>query len=253
MSKKSDASDIHKIRQLEEQVAELEARLREQERLVYLGTHVSELAHNLSSPLSLMLGYTQILNQKSPDRMTASLQRSAEKINNIVQLISKMSQPKSEQFDDDTSVEAIVVDEINIFQLDKFFANEVTTSTRIDTDARAQIAPLLLEQVINNLIKNAIDAVQQSEEKKIDIAVWQESGQVCIEIKDTGHGIAPENLNQVFERKFTTKSTGTGIGLSFCKRTVESSQGKVEIESEIDRGTKITITLPASKTKNQAA
>jgi len=116
----------------------------------------------------------------------------------------------------------------------------------------------LLYQVFMNLLSNAIDAVEekaaQNPEFVAEITIITELCQnnwVIVRIADNGSGISPENLHKIFETFFTTKprGIGTGLGLAIAYQiVVEKHQGKISCESELDRGTEFTITLPLSRT-----
>ncbi len=104
---------------------------------------------------------------------------------------------------------------------------------------------------IDNLIKNAIDAMQYSPRKKLMIKTWFEDNNVFMEITDTGEGIAEEDLDRIFSPDFTTKpiGKGTGLGLASVKTMVEGYSGEIQVESNKEQGTTFTIKLPV-KNKN---
>jgi two-component system NtrC family sensor kinase len=111
--------------------------------------------------------------------------------------------------------------------------------------------PNQLEQVFLNLISNARDAVEAVKDKKdliISSYCVEEGGStlVAVSFKDTGVGIAQENINKVFEPFFTTKSVGrgTGLGLSLCFGIVEAHGGKIEIKSQPGVGTEVVVSIP---------
>jgi nitrogen fixation/metabolism regulation signal transduction histidine kinase len=103
--------------------------------------------------------------------------------------------------------------------------------------------PELLEQAFINLIKNAIEALNCAEKKIVRLELEAVDGSVVFRISDTGPGIAPEVLDQVFVPFFTTKDEGSGIGLSLCRQIVQSHGGSVSAFSEEDAGTVFTITI----------
>lgn len=104
--------------------------------------------------------------------------------------------------------------------------------------------PHLLEQVIINLLKNAIDAVKEVKQPMIRIAVSRtSSGKVSLEIADNGPGISEENLDQIFVPFFTTKEEGSGIGLSLSRQIIRMHKGQIEIQSAEGEGTLVKINL----------
>ena len=101
-----------------------------------------------------------------------------------------------------------------------------------------------LIRVITNLVKNAIQAVQDTENPQILVSVQDEDTMVCISVSDNGSGIAEENKEMVFEPKFTTKSSGMGLGLAMVKKIVENYQGTISFNSKKNKGTIFKVRFP---------
>jgi two-component system, NtrC family, sensor kinase len=110
-----------------------------------------------------------------------------------------------------------------------------------------------MKQVIRNLINNSVESMVKFTAGEVLVSVFNTTmsdsmlrrNAVGIEVKDTGPGISPENLSKIFEAFFSTKSKGTGLGLAVVKRIVEERHnGKIEVTSELGRGTSMTIRLP---------
>jgi signal transduction histidine kinase len=96
----------------------------------------------------------------------------------------------------------------------------------------------------NNLLKNAIEAIPQGRAGLIEISYLITNKNILLSIKDNGNGI-PEHLREkIFEPNFTTKSSGTGLGLAFVKNSIENAGGKVWFETTINEGTTFYISLP---------
>jgi signal transduction histidine kinase len=104
--------------------------------------------------------------------------------------------------------------------------------------------PNQLNQVFMNMLINASQAIEG--EGEIRIRTWQQDGTIRIAISDSGKGIPPEFQSKVFDPGFTTKRAGlgTGLGLSICLKIVEDHGGRIELESNVGRGTTFTIVLP---------
>jgi len=100
----------------------------------------------------------------------------------------------------------------------------------------------MIETVLRNILLNAIEAIEEKGE--IGIELIKEKGTVKIVITDSGKGISQENLSRIFEPYFTTKPSGTGLGLSIAKKLIELHGGKISVDSELEKGTKVTIELP---------
>jgi signal transduction histidine kinase len=111
-------------------------------------------------------------------------------------------------------------------------------SDRLYADPRA------LQQVLLNLITNAIDAVRERDHPKVVIRISVTDGIVRIAVEDNGCGIPADKLKDMFKPFYTTKPTGTGLGLVIVKKMIIRMNGTIEIESSKDVGTVVTISLP---------
>ena len=116
----------------------------------------------------------------------------------------------------------------------------VPTECRLELEADRQ----MLEQVMINLVKNAVDALQNSSDPEIELSCHRDAGQqICLTVRDNGPGIAPDKLDQVFVPFFTTKDEGSGIGLSLCRQIIQLHDGKIELDSTPGKGTLVSIRL----------
>ncbi|MEL7342632.1 MAG: HAMP domain-containing sensor histidine kinase, partial [Bacteroidota bacterium] len=123
----------------------------------------------------------------------------------------------------------------------------LNVNNQIPLDSKLHVNPQLFDWVIENLLKNALDAIQsQSKEGNITIDAGEKGGQYFIDVSDTGKGIAKSQFKQVFEPGFTTKKRGWGLGLSLTKRIVEEyHKGKIFVRnSELGKGTTFRVLLP---------
>ena len=199
-----------------------------------------ETAHQLGTPISSLMGWTEILKENYPeDAMIPELEKDVNRLNLIAERFSKVgSQP---EFREENLCDVLwrVVDYISLRSSDKvkIVCNFPSTPVMISMSAS------LFEWVIENLCKNAIDAM--SGRGQIMLTVHEITGFVIIEVSDTGKGIAKNHFKSVFEPGFTTKKRGWGLGLSLAKRIVEKyHKGKIFVKSsEIGKGTTFRIEL----------
>jgi signal transduction histidine kinase len=106
-----------------------------------------------------------------------------------------------------------------------------------------------LIRIITNLVKNAIQAIPENQEtKSIIVTVKKDQNNVLITVTDNGIGIQPEDISRIFEPKFTTKSSGMGLGLGIIKNIIENYKGTITFESEFGKGTTFTVSLPIINT-----
>jgi signal transduction histidine kinase len=106
---------------------------------------------------------------------------------------------------------------------------------------------LQLQQVLLNLLLNAIDAMPQGGTLTINTACDDDMSSIKIEISDSGQGISDKDMNKIFQPFFTTKSRGTGMGLAITRRIIEEHGGSISVSSEYGRGTTFTIVLPVEQ------
>lgn len=199
-----------------------------------------ETAHQLGTPISSLMGWTEILKENYPeDAMIPELEKDVNRLNLIAERFSKVgSQP---EFREENLCDVLwrVVDYISLRSSDKvkIVCNFPSTPVMISMSAS------LFEWVIENLCKNAIDAM--SGRGQIMLTVHEITGFVIIEVSDTGKGIAKNHFKSVFEPGYTTKKRGWGLGLSLAKRIVEKyHKGKIFVKSsEIGKGTTFRIEL----------
>ena len=124
---------------------------------------------------------------------------------------------------------------------DKQIAINTRNSADID---EVKIDPDRINQVLLNLYLNAIEAMRPGGKLGIEIFDSEKNGGLNIQISDTGHGIAAEDLPKIFDPYFTTKSSGTGLGLAIAHNIVEAMGGTIEVKSKADKGTTFTLTIP---------
>ena len=199
-----------------------------------------ETAHQLGTPISSLMGWTEILKENYPeDSMIPELEKDVNRLNLIAERFSKVgSQP---EFKEENICDVLwrVADYISLRSSDKIkiVCNFPSTPVMISMSAP------LFEWVIENLCKNAIDAM--SGRGQILLTVHEITGLVIIEVSDTGKGIAKNHFKSVFAPGFTTKKRGWGLGLSLAKRIVEKyHRGKIYVKSsEIGKGTTFRIEL----------
>ncbi|MDW8850347.1 HAMP domain-containing sensor histidine kinase [Flavobacterium sp. MMLR14_040] len=199
-----------------------------------------ETAHQIGTPLSSLIGWVEILKTEEIDQsITFEIQKDIERLQTITDRFSKIgSVPVLEVHD-------IVQETLNSYKyLQSRFSKQVEFS--YDTPAEpilVMINPTLHSWTIENLVKNAIDAMKGK--GTLDLQIEQDAHHVKINVKDSGTGISKKQFKTIFEPGFTTKKRGWGLGLSLTKRiVVEYHSGKIKVlHSEIGKGTTFQIQL----------
>ena len=204
-----------------------------------------ETAHQLGTPISSLMAWTQMLESMGTDpSIVADMDKDVNRLSVIADRFSKIgSMPDKELTFINEAVEQ------SLAYMRTRITKRVVLTMHLDDEQNCGImlCQSLFEWVMENLTKNAVDAMDG--EGKLDITVTSTPGQALILVKDTGKGIARKNFKNVFNPGFTTKKRGWGLGLTLVKRIIEEyHDGRIYIkESEVGRGTTFAIELPTVK------
>ncbi|MFZ6037802.1 MAG: sensor histidine kinase [Bacteroidota bacterium] len=200
-----------------------------------------ETAHQLGTPISSLLAWTEYLKLKSgiDESLAGEIEKDVERLNRIAERFSKIgSNPDLHP----TSVQRVVTDSVSYLQ------NRISRkiSIKYDFPESPVLSPLnasLFAWVIENIVKNAVDAMEG--QGRITFTLEQKGKFIFLDISDTGKGIPRSKQKTVFSPGFTTKQRGWGLGLSLAKRIVEQyHRGKIFVKaSEIGKGTTFRIVL----------
>ncbi len=206
-----------------------------------------QVAHEIKNPLTPMRlsvqSFQRKFNPEDPnihhkvDEYTKTLIQQIDTMSSIASAFSnfaKMPAQKSEQLN--------VVEVIDL-ALDIFTENYITFISK-EKEIIAIFDRTQLIRVLTNLVKNAIQAIPEGITPKIDVSVYSENNNVVLTVSDNGIGVTEENLAKVFEPKFTTKTSGMGLGLPMIKNIVETYNGSITFVSNEEEGTTFTVTFP---------
>ena len=203
-----------------------------------------ETAHQIGTPLSSLIGWVELLKAEKIDETTTSeIERDIERLKTITDRFSKIgSEPKLENKD--------IIDET--LQSYDYLISRFSKQVEFSFDAPKEpilvlLNPTLHSWTIENLVKNAIDAMKGR--GKLTVSIEEEGGIVKIKVSDSGIGIPKKQFKSVFEPGFTTKKRGWGLGLSLTKRIVEEyHKGVIKVlHSEIGKGTTMQVSFKKSK------
>lgn len=238
----------HKLKEL----AEAAAKLAQSERESAWREMAKQVAHEIKNPLTPMKLSVQHLRRvfdpndpKSAERIervTSSLIEQIDALTHIANEFSnfaKLPQPVIAEIDLVSLIEAVVA----LFDSD---SNIEVNLELIGPESKVLISgdKEMLLRVLNNLVSNGIQAVSMNTPAKIVISLQTTEKHALIRVKDNGTGIPEDQIQTIFEPYFTTKSTGTGLGLAMVKQIVETHHGSIEIEETSPSGTTVLITLP---------
>lgn len=198
-----------------------------------------ETAHQLGTPTSSLMAWTEVLKSKYPDdNLIPEMDKDTLRLKTIVERFSQIGSRTELMV---VNVSEVVSEVVNYMR--NRISNQVKINTKLPNEAFAMLNVSLFEWVIENLCKNAVDAMDGKGE--LTVEVLDLPNVVVVDITDTGKGILKSNISKVFNMGFTTKRRGWGLGLSLSRRIIhEYHRGKIYIKhTQVDKGTTFTIEL----------
>lgn len=224
------------------------------EKLASIGHLAASIAHEINNPLQPIRIHLEHLIEdiQHGDPVDAiaveSIQQSIERITRIVSQLLEFAGKRSMDADVDFIDLKRTLD--GVIQLNRklFEQKEIELAAQIDTLPLFYGNKDQLEQVFMNLVLNAQAAMEKGDQLKIEAIV--EEKQIVIRFADTGHGIAPDQINRIFDPFFSTKDNGTGLGLFVSYGIIQNHHGNIEVESKLNMGTTFTIRLPITEVNN---
>jgi signal transduction histidine kinase len=219
---------------------------------------IQSVSHELRSPLALVRGYAELLDSGELGELSSEQQ-------GPVEIIARRSRMLGDMVEDIT---LLLMAEARILIREPLAMDELVRGTvedfqlaveQAELTLKVEIAPgpllvdgspIHLRRLLDNLIGNAIKYTPAG--GTITVSVWQEDGQILLQVVDTGIGIPSDKLEQIFERFYQVDSSsyryrGVGLGLALAKEITEAHDGSVDVESEVGEGTTFTVRLPVSE------
>ncbi len=217
-------------------------------RLAALGQLAAQLAHEIGTPLSSVSGHLQLalLQKDLPGNLRERLEVSTREIARIGRIVRDYldSTRSLEAERKRVSLRQVLTEAVEVSRGESK-RNNRDLSVELPEDPPDWVTdPGLLRQIVINLLSNALDAVEQH--GKVDLGARVEEQEVLITVRDTGPGIAPEDLRRIFEPFYTTKGRGkgTGLGLAICRELAKTLGGAINVESTPGQGSAFTLRLP---------
>jgi PAS domain S-box-containing protein len=228
-------SDLTQVKRLQEQ---MELR----ERLTALGEMSAGIAHELRNPMAVISGYLTLLSKKTDASSQAVIRDIASEINGMNRIIGELLNFARPASLNRVNVNLRDMIEACLASVIQAGGNAARIQTRISVaEMQVSVDEVLMRQAFTNLFQNAIDAMPEGG----TLTVEAEAGRhVVIRVADSGKGIPREIRKKIFLPFFTTKDTGTGLGLAMVHKIVLSHGGRIEAESEEGNGSRFTIALP---------
>lgn len=236
------ASDITDLK-------EQQQKMQRQEKFALIGQISSGIVHDIKNPLAVIKGFSQVIASTAKDdniRGFASLiEDASEEINKTISDFLSFSKSKPSALKEVSvsnvlkSARLLMESYLNIKQINTVFDFK-------SEDIYVMADEGKIKEVLLNILGNAVDAVEGVEKPAIELVSKYNEFQktICISIHDNGKGIPPENIEKIGTPFFTTKKNGTGLGLSMCYKIIGDFGGRIDVESEIGKGTTFIISLP---------
>lgn len=246
--------DITQRQQTEMRLQDLQAELAHVGRIIEMGSLASSLAHELNQPLTAIANYSEaardLFSGKMDEEITLLIQEAldetAKEAIRAGQIVARLRQFIS-QGETERRPESLsrLINEANALALMGSREHGIEVQVQLGEDAAIFVDRVQIQQVLVNLIRNAIDAMLASTTKSLTIRSEAGPGDlVTITIEDTGSGISEGVAEQLFQPFVSTKETGMGIGLSICRDIVEAHGGRIWYEPGRDGGTIFHFTVP---------
>jgi signal transduction histidine kinase len=249
----------HMVQQLRESREEIERLHRTQmsraEHLATLGELATGLAHEIRNPLAGIAGVIEIVGRDLPVTSPAravikDVRLEIAQINRILTDLLQTARPHPPAVrptDLNTTAEHAVM-----LARQQILSNPIKVELEKDPKLpNVEHDSDQMHQVVLNLLLNAVQAIDGAGVVRVVIA--SKKDQALISVSDSGRGISPEHLPFIFRPFYTTKGNGTGLGLSLVRRIVEDHRGRIEVESEVGKGTEFLVTLPLRQGRAEAA
>lgn len=216
---------------------------------------IHTVSHDLRSPLTAVLGYTELVERTGPlnQNQLEFLRRLQGSVQHITNLINDLLDLGRLEAGFDTRRELIQLDGVLKYTLDMFDSNIRKKSIQLSVDIAPNISPLRanpirIRQMLDNLVGNAIKYTPN--DGKIHVSISMQENQIVFKVQDTGPGIGPEEQGRVFEKFYRATNApdgvpGSGLGLAIVKSIVDSHQGRVWVESTLGKGSTFVVLIPA--------
>lgn len=235
----------HRIAERSQELRESQAMLVQHEKQAAFGLLAAGIAHEVGNPLAAISSLVQILKRRTDDEDTVERYQmigdQLRRIQGTLRELVDFSRPASSQASL-CDIHRVVEEALSIAKYYKRRKGKRIVTRYAQGLPALRVVHDQLVQVFLNLILNAMDATPEG--GTIEISTSLESGWIRIAVRDTGHGIGEDNRHNIFEPYFTTKSTGTGLGLFVCRQMLErESSGQIELTESSPEGTTFSVLI----------
>lgn len=230
------------------------ARLREQDyqKLDF----INNITHELKTPLASILGFSKILTTKNPDKETTKeiagqINQASNRLSGLISDFLQINKLNSNNWS--PSIEICDIGELIKYSVEEFSAlnkNHKISHVISDNYPTVKTDPKLVRQVLDNLISNAIKYSPDDSNICVYLEISNKKNDLIVSVSDNGIGITKDEMLNIFTRFYRSNNEkvrsvpGSGLGLSICKDIISALKGKISVESELNKGSKFSFTLP---------
>jgi PAS domain S-box-containing protein len=228
------------------EVKALEARMRQSDRLAALGTLSAGLAHEIRNPLSAIKTFVQLLPRKisNPtffDKFQTTVPRELNRINDLIESLLELARPPKLEFKMISLSDCL--SQVEDLYRDKLEATEINLEISLEESLPELWADREhLVRALSNILVNALEAMPEG--GNLTVTAKELAGGVVLQFIDTGIGMDEATKDRIFNPFFTTKDTGTGLGLAMTHKIIQEHGGHIEVDSVVGKGTTFTFTFP---------
>jgi PAS domain S-box-containing protein len=216
-------------------------KLLESEKMVVAGEIASTVAHDLKGPLNTILNAVYLIDAK-PEKAAEMKQIIVTAVGNASRMIDEARGKTTSRVNSIEQVDAATL--IELILKETLIPSRIEVKTDLE-HVVVEIDKLRIRRVIENIIRNAIDAMPSK--GSLSISDWREGEKAAIQVKDSGVGIPKKIIGKLFTAFNTTKENGTGLGLHYCKMTMDEYGGEIEVKSKVGSGSIFTLKIPMKR------
>ena len=255
---------LQKIREQSVRIEEMEDQLRQADRLAVVGELSASLAHEVRNPLGSIRGIVDILKDELPTNKEMAnflniMVQETERLNEVVENYLRFAGQKSSQVISFDIRE--IIKNTELLLANRARKNQIIIKTRLpEKELPLTGVPGQLQQVLMNLALNSIQAMPDGGDLSVEVerlgtksqdgekaSDSKKTNEIRISISDNGKGISEPDIEKIFKPFYTTRQDGTGLGLAIVKRIIDQNNWRIEVESEINKGSIFSIFIPVEK------
>lgn len=215
-------------------------------RLAALGTLAAGLAHEIRNPMTVLRSKSETVLERIDDKEYVSnyARMMPEQIDRILSIINRMlkfAKAKSEEMET-TDINKVIEDTLSMLE-GRIKDKSIKVEKELDAKNKIMANPVMLSEAFFNIMQNSLDFT--GKDGVLKARSFDSENNVEIEIADTGSGMTKEQVDHIFEPFYTTRAEGTGLGLSIAHRNIIDHKGKIEVSSQIGKGTAFKMTFPS--------